>query len=321
MSLCQAIMTCYCAIVFKALNGSSPLGPHQWNIPLSEFNAPILLNDIIILVILYGAAAIFLKSALLALYLRIFRPAKIARLLIWASILLIVPFYATCFVIDIVVYRQFLNDPNPPDEGYSILQNLLWVTMGIYSVVIDFYLLAVPVGLTLNVRLPLKRKIGVCCMFLTGLLACVFSILATVYRFQLYRSYDVSWLGPLTYAFTAAEMNVGISCSCMPAVPVVFLSLAKTTSWDSFIRVITRRMPNHGNLTPNSSDSAIDIPKEGPPQIPPITRIELKFFMRKAHCPQSRRESRMSIPYDELTLIDEDYHTQLRSLARTLQQS
>lgn len=93
-------------------------------------------------------------------------------------------------------------DSFDPDDGCTVPQKPLWVTMGVFSVVTDFYLLAIPVGLTLNVRLALRRKIGVCCIFLTGLLACGFSIVSTVYRFFMFDSHDTTWLAALNYAFT-----------------------------------------------------------------------------------------------------------------------
>lgn len=171
----------------------------------------------------------FLKLSLLALYLRIFRPAKGAKTVIWSSLAVIVLFYVSCLIGDAVscgphIYdvkgQPSASEPYNPDKGCSIPQRPLWTTMGLFGIISDFYLLAIPVGLTLNVRLPPKIKTEMCCVFLTGLLyvspfsqccqdadpvfrrACVFSILSTVYRFQLYVSSDITWLSPLTYAFT-----------------------------------------------------------------------------------------------------------------------
>lgn len=121
----------------------------------------------------------FLKSALQALYLRIFRPARGAKTLIWVSLIVILLFYLIILLVNIGICAPPIADGNTPempldtfdpDDGCTVPQKPLWVTMGVFSVVTDFYLLAIPVGLTLNVRLALRRKIGVCCIFLTGLL-------------------------------------------------------------------------------------------------------------------------------------------------------
>ncbi|KAI1211647.1 uncharacterized protein F4807DRAFT_396986 [Annulohypoxylon truncatum] len=325
--LSAATITSYCVVVLIALDGV--LGPHQWNVPISELSLPLVLKDSILTIILYGVSAIFLKSSLLTFYLRLFGPLKIARILLWTSLVVITLFYTICFVIDAIICGQFLSHPNllamdsahsDPDESCSARQRPIWIIMGVFSVISDFYILTIPVCLTLRLRLPLRRKIGVCCIFLTGLLACAFSILATVYRSQLFRTYDFTWLASLTYAFIAAEINVGIACSCMPVTSVVIHSLAKTTTWYSVIRVITRRTSKDGDFISNSGDPTIDFSEERSPNIPQAPRIEPSSFMRKAYLPRSRRMSRSN----ELSIIDEDYHTQLRreaSFARVSQRS
>ncbi|KAI1462602.1 hypothetical protein F4805DRAFT_3005 [Annulohypoxylon moriforme] len=325
--LSAATITSYCAIVFKALNGV--LGPHQWNVPLSKLSLPLILKDSILTIILYGVSAIFLKSSLLALYLRIFKPMKIARILIWTSLVVITLFYTICFVVDAIICGEFLSRSHlsvmdsahfDPDESCSVRQRPIWIMMGVFSVVSDFYLLTIPVALTLNVQLPPKRKIGVCCIFLTGLISCAFSILATVYRFQLFRSYDFTWLASLTYAFIAAEINVGIACSCMPVVFTLFHRVAKSAMWCSFIQVITCRSSNYGDFTPSSSDHSMDTLKEGSPKIPQATKGELRSLMRKAYHSRYSRMSNMFIANDKLSSTN-DYHTQLTSLTRASEQS
>ena len=41
---------------------------------------------------------------------------------------------------------------------------------GIFNVVSDFYILILPIPVVLQLRLPLKKKIGVSAIFMTGLL-------------------------------------------------------------------------------------------------------------------------------------------------------
>ncbi|KAI0842711.1 hypothetical protein F5Y06DRAFT_133585 [Hypoxylon sp. FL0890] len=312
-----ALATAFCAVMFAALK--FPLGPHQWDVPLSKLDIRPIQKATLITISLYSVAAAFLKSTFLSLYLRIFQPAKGAKILLWTSLIVIVLFYITNFIVEVVICGPALSTPVPttqpeafdPDQGCSAPQKPLWITVGIFSIVSDFYLLAVPVGLTLNVRLPLKRKIGVCCMFLTGLLACALSIVSTAYRIQMLESADVTWLGSLVYAFTAAELNVGIACSCMPVIFVIFHNLTKSISWDSLARLITRQKPSHGDSVSKPSDPARYSLEDQLPEIPQISRIGLTSFMRKAHRSQSRWESRMSM-YDELASMEYDYHAQLR---------
>ncbi|XXH03911.1 hypothetical protein Hte_010319 [Hypoxylon texense] len=250
---------------------------------------------------LYALASIFLKSALQALYLRIFRPARSAKILIWVSLIVILLFYLIIMLANIGICAPPIAGGNmpempldtfDPDYGCTAPQKPLWVTMGVFSVVTDFYLLAIPVGLTLNVRLALGRKIGVCCIFLTGLLACAFSILSTVYRFLMLASGDTTWLAALNYAFTAAELNVGIICSCMPIVCVIFRGPITSALWAWIVKTVTFGR-NHGPDGHYSNRNELHVvPEERTSQNPKV-------------------DDRWAA-YDELESVDEDYHAQLK---------
>ncbi|KAI0143845.1 hypothetical protein F4776DRAFT_442144 [Hypoxylon sp. NC0597] len=315
--LCLAaavLATAFCSVMFLALK--PPLDPHQWDVPLSELDIRPTQKATLITICLYAVATAFMKSTFLALYLRIFKPAKGANILLWTSLVVIVVFYVISFIMEAAICGPAINKPFPttypaaydPDVGCSMPQRPLWITIGVFSVVSDFYLLAVPVGFTLNIRLPLKRKIGVCCMFLTGLVACAFSIISTTYRVQLLESPDVTWLDSLVYAFTAAELNVGIACSCMPVTCVVFRDLSRTPAWDSLARLITRQKHSHGESASNSSDPDEHTPEKQLPPTHPMSRRVLTPLIRKAYLPQFKRES-CTLMYDELASVD--YHAQL----------
>lgn len=43
-------------------------------------------------------------------------------------------------------------------------------TIGVFGVVTDFYVLIIPMHLVLQLHLPVRKKVGVCGIFITGLL-------------------------------------------------------------------------------------------------------------------------------------------------------
>ncbi|KAI1778155.1 hypothetical protein F4818DRAFT_288001 [Hypoxylon cercidicola] len=310
-------VTAFCGVSFSKYG--HPLGPHQWDIPIYEIDIHSDLTSTLVNDCLYALTSLFLKSALQALYLRIFKPAKSARILIWISLIFILLFYLIILLVNIAICAPPIANGNipemplgafDPDEGCTVPQRPIWVTMGIFSVITDFYLLAIPVGLTLNVRLALRRKIGVCCIFLTGLLACCFSIISTVYRFQMYHSDDITWLAALNYAFTAAELNIGIICSCMPIVCAIFRGSTKTIWWAWVVNVVTFGR-NHGSDGRSSMpDDHHGIPEERLPQNYKGA-IYLRSLVHKTNHPQPRWVEERAA-YNELDSLDEDYHTQLK---------
>lgn len=139
----------------------------------------------------YCVAAIFLKSSLAALYLRIFQPSKGARGIIYISIVPILIFYTVVLFVSIAKCVPTLAEgsnaeTSPEDNDVSHISDTLEITqartaavdmlrdigiaISIFSVITDFYFLILPAGLILNIQLPPKRKLGISLIFLTGLL-------------------------------------------------------------------------------------------------------------------------------------------------------
>ena len=132
-----------------------------------------------------------MKSALIILYIRIFRPSKRVQVVLQYSIVLVVIAYVVGIVASVsicapVVSRnehteikiEDINTSNITD-GMEIFQldngcvtPLLTIAgvISIFSVITDFYVLIVPIGLILSTRLPPQQKLGICAIFLTGLL-------------------------------------------------------------------------------------------------------------------------------------------------------
>lgn len=172
-----------------------------------------LLQFLLVLICVYCVASIFLKSSLLAFYLRIFRPKRVPRITIWVSLWLIIIFYLTLAIYSPAVCHSW--GTSLPSSGDSDVSGLLpvpnitqiveegspdaiqeainlitqsvvaaadvtpckrtqldvSVAGGIFSAVTDIYFLLLPVWLIADLRLPVKRKIGICAVFLIGVLS------------------------------------------------------------------------------------------------------------------------------------------------------
>lgn len=98
---------------------------------------------------MYAVNAILVKSTLLTFYLRLFRPNKQARLMIWLGIALIVAFYVSCIIANVVVCTPLsqLLPGLEPAEWTKTSTNLhcskadlaLALVQGIISMLTDFY--------------------------------------------------------------------------------------------------------------------------------------------------------------------------------------
>ncbi|KAL9604094.1 MAG: hypothetical protein Q9219_000682 [cf. Caloplaca sp. 3 TL-2023] len=96
------------------------------------------------------------------------------------------------------------------------------MAQGAINIATDFYILLLPIPGVLQLQLPLKRKIGICAIFMTGSLACLASVMGLYYRTQIDRFSDVTWQLVDVLIWVVVELTVGVMCSCMPALAGFF---------------------------------------------------------------------------------------------------
>lgn len=168
-------------------------------------------QTILIITCVYPIVAIFTKTTLLVFYLRIFSPVRRTVVLIWAGIGAIVVYY----ILSIALYLYFTLPLDSLNHQPELLDYS--AASGVFSVVSDFYVLAVPIGSALKLQMPKARKTGICAVFATGLLyvfcslqspnpkseclantisipsACACSVASAVYRFKQRTSVDYTW--------------------------------------------------------------------------------------------------------------------------------
>ncbi|KAI1179218.1 hypothetical protein F4777DRAFT_502601 [Nemania sp. FL0916] len=224
-----------------------PLGPHQWDVPLSKFNASFL-ERTLTSIVLFSLSSLLVKVALLALYLRVFSPNATARLMIWVGVATIVAFYILAIIINIVFCVPISMTTPVPDkdawakklEASSCSQAVynLNAAIGLFGVVSDIYVLVIPIRMVCKLRIRRARKFGILGIFLTGLLyehsnhqhavcqltllrATALSIASTAFRFIQLESFDFTWDSIPSYSLRAAELNIGLICGCMPVIFVV----------------------------------------------------------------------------------------------------
>ncbi|KAI0456850.1 hypothetical protein F5B21DRAFT_113068 [Xylaria acuta] len=289
----------------------SPLGPHQWNVPLSHFNASFL-ERTLSSIVLFSLSSLFVKTALLVLYLRVFAPNRSARMMIWAGITTIVVFY----IISIILNIRFcvpisMTTPVPDQDAWARkleasncsqpVYNLNAAT-GLFGVVSDLYVLTIPASMVYKLKIPRNRKLGIIGIFLTGLLAVALSLTSTVFRFLQLESYDFTWDSIPSYTLRAAELNIGLICSCMPVVFVILKKMFQSRPCSSVKRAPTprTRTPSHAYISDlNGGDQAPDIANEQLPRAPtPTAVISLKSFNRQPQRPQRSKDDRST--YTEL---------------------
>jgi len=105
------------------------------------------------------------------MYLRLFSPSRRTRYLIYFGMVFVVFLYTACLLAEAISCT--------PRQGQTWIEAslskgcggdlILGYVMGAFNVVSDFYLLAIPIPVVWKLQMPLRRKVGACAIFMTGL--------------------------------------------------------------------------------------------------------------------------------------------------------
>ena len=176
---------------------------------------------------LYTASAFFVKLSLLLLYLRLFKPSKVTRWLVYGGIIACGIFYSASIISNCALC---LPKPGQPDDDTawrlsftecSLPSQKLAICQAVFSTLSDIYLLVIPIRSIFQLQLlPLKRKIGVSAIFTIGIVyvnhmaqgqgkstnnaicrAIVCSICSLGYRAKLLSVSDDIWFSISVYIF------------------------------------------------------------------------------------------------------------------------
>ncbi|KAI1284151.1 hypothetical protein F5Y07DRAFT_407642 [Xylaria sp. FL0933] len=303
-----------------------PAGPHMWDIPLSKVTVDYA-QFTVVLANMYFVAALFIKTSILTLYSRIFRPSDLINLLIWICMVLVVLFY----VISIIVFTASCVprwedyktggwlSPIYAERCYNT-DGRVTIAAGAVGTFIDVYILVLPAVFLSRLNTTTRRKAGLLAIFAVGTAALAFSIAGTYYRSKIVSSenQDLSWNTMPIYATNVGEINVGIMSSCMPVIFVLFRSFTTwSVSWVSRLRSVTSRARKQ-NHSAESGDIQLlhynNMDESSLPTPPKGALTGLRSFMRNFNRtnPAKTQLTNMSLTYAS---ADYDYHAQLKQQA------
>ncbi|KAI0544538.1 hypothetical protein F4679DRAFT_591313 [Xylaria curta] len=289
----------------------TPLGRHQWDIPVAAISN--MYTELITLALVtFPIAAMLVKLTILALYYRLFQPSRWAHRLIWIGVALVLVFYITTIIVLLVNCLPSSGVTWVESVRYStcpIVHVNIALSQGVFGLAIDLYILAIPIWQISRLSLPPQRKAGILLIFLTGLLAVASSAGGVATRGQVTLA-DPNFLTS-PYLFGVLEVSIALICSCMPVITMPLKSLLVQTisSWNS-TKKFSRSLISKTGKTDSSR------PKEQLPKVPSGTLSGLRSFIRKLHA-----STVADIPTNEpsnfetfTSEIDQDYHEQLKGL-------
>ncbi|KAI9836483.1 MAG: hypothetical protein M1837_003389 [Sclerophora amabilis] len=190
---------------------------HLWDFPNSKFSK-VLGQGLQAVGMVYGPTVFFVKLSILLLYLRIFGINKAMKILIYSTIAVQAVFYTVLFGLSIGQQLRCIGRDSITVK-YCIDSSKWVLAQGIFNVISDFFVLLLPLGKIWQLKLSLRRKLGVSSIFMAGSVACLISLVRLILYAQKGHKPDVLWFAAETSILSCVEINVGIICSCTTTIP------------------------------------------------------------------------------------------------------
>ncbi|KAJ5291332.1 hypothetical protein N7478_000583 [Penicillium angulare] len=210
------ILLACCAVPVNSgsiLLGKAGLGKDIWTLEFSKITRILYL--FYIQEILYATCVSLVKIAFLLFYLRIF-PDERMRRIIKASCVVAVAYgvtfiFAFAFQCSPVNYNWNMWDGE--HEGKCVKTNALVVTAAGLNIVLDAWVIALPIPKVLKLQASITTKLQVVFMFSVGFLITGVGVYRAI-MLKIFATRDMAAGG----YWSVIEIDVGIICLCLPSV-------------------------------------------------------------------------------------------------------
>ncbi|KAH7327466.1 CFEM domain-containing protein [Rhexocercosporidium sp. MPI-PUGE-AT-0058] len=177
--------------------------------------------------ILYFFQVSLLKLSLLFFYLRIF-PGPAIKRVIWGTVI-----FNCCFGVLFVLLAIFQCKPidfywtgwDGEHKGHCLNINALGWANAAISILLDFWMLGLPISQLIHLKLHWKKKIGVAMMFVVGTFVTVVSIIRLQSLISFAKSNNPTWDNLPVSVWSTVEISIGMICTCMPTLRLLLVRL------------------------------------------------------------------------------------------------
>ncbi|KAH7170080.1 hypothetical protein EDB81DRAFT_152127 [Dactylonectria macrodidyma] len=213
---------CLCAlgfsIIFLALTTQViklGAGHHMWDILFDVFS-PHFWQMSIGATLIFAVSIAFSKLSVLFFYIRI-SPDRVIRRAVHTLIAVVAVYTVVYILLMIFRCRPISSGWDMTVEGECINNIVPMLTLSIANIVIDLFILTLPIRIVIPLQIPLRQKVSLALLFATGCFVCVASIKRTIIMSPLLKSNDYTWKVSEQIIWTFIEVNAGVICASVPA--------------------------------------------------------------------------------------------------------
>ncbi|KAH8819336.1 hypothetical protein F5884DRAFT_717660 [Xylogone sp. PMI_703] len=233
-------------ILRTVVNGS--MGTHAYEMVLDKFLT--YLHNFYPMPIIYPLCITAAKLSLLIFYIRL-SPVQLYRFAVYFGI-----FFIAGSNIGLAFATAFPCKPlelawNPLILGTCIDRPATYKATAILGLMVDIYIIILPIPTVINLQIPRRQKIGLIALFTVGLCTIATSILRLVVIIQQLSNADVSWGSGPTDFWLIIEAYLMVICATLPSLRKFLRHISP--------RLIGERSTNNNDKAKESSSNNLDI--------------------------------------------------------------
>ncbi|KAF2852107.1 hypothetical protein T440DRAFT_393792 [Plenodomus tracheiphilus IPT5] len=219
--LLAAILSVSCNImVIISMSPIYQMGYHLWDIKPEILYGTITASKQMGMAtqLLFTAIVTLMKVAILLTYLRIF-PSRLNK---WFCRIM----FAYTISMGLVAFFITLFQCTPVSTYWEIFRHIetakclniraIYYFHAAQNTLSDFVIFLWPAKDLLSVKISLRQRITLTCMFSLGVIVCIAGSLRIYYTSLYLDSYDVFWYGATSFIVMSVESGVGVACGCLP---------------------------------------------------------------------------------------------------------
>ncbi|KAK0516328.1 hypothetical protein JMJ35_000931 [Cladonia borealis] len=190
------------------------IGIHEWDVSIVDITSQNLLIPLYLISILLAPTMLFTKVSFFIMYLDVFHLIRWLKISAYIGGIVTALFYGAMTVCSFVFGAAPPHHETTHDMAISLE---LSVPQSCVGLVIDLYILILPILGVTRLQMSIRRKVGVILVFLSAILACTGSLLSIYYRRKLTQTKDITWALLPVLIVTLLELYIGIIVACMPS--------------------------------------------------------------------------------------------------------
>ncbi|KAK0721237.1 hypothetical protein B0T21DRAFT_386173 [Apiosordaria backusii] len=193
------------------------MGNHIYDLPFTKFQSTMKLG-MIGGAMTYNLTTLFVKLSILSFYLRFATANPKFRIAVYMVMFFVVGYtIPNAFLfLYICTPMQFYWDWTIPG-GKCINQQAVFDSANILNMATDFIILVMPIWMLWDLRVGIKRKVGVMVILMAGGFVCAVSTMRMVTAWTGANQTDISWHYVKNLIWCIVEMDVGLVCACLPS--------------------------------------------------------------------------------------------------------